>query len=167
MGMNRTDNKPDATSPSDLTPERSAASRHNTVSRQSDFAQKSLSRAERKRPASGLFGRLGDRRSAADRLGSLRAGAADEEAELPGFTIPKPPRKTLGERLNRHGKAKIYRLKGYTSVARINRRQRREDERHRVITIRIVLTLIALLLMVILIWNPFGALKEFFHALGF
>ncbi|MGI6545645.1 MAG: hypothetical protein ACOX2M_04285 [Fastidiosipilaceae bacterium] len=102
-----------------------------------------------------------------ERLGSIRASAADEEAELHGFTIPKPPRKTLAQRLNRQGKAKIYRLKGYTSVARVNRKQRRDREHHRVVTVRIVLSLIALLLIAILIWNPFSTLREFFHALGF
>ena len=32
------------------------------------------------------------------------------------FTMPKPRRKPL-KRLTRHGRAKVYRLKGYTSVA--------------------------------------------------
>lgn len=100
-------------------------------------------------------------------LGSIRKSATDEDAEMTGFTIPEPPRKTLLERMDRNGKAKIYRLKGYTSVARVNRKQRRDDARHRVIRIRIVLTLIAVVLIMILIWNPFPAIIEFFHAFGF
>ncbi len=138
------------------------------VSRHTDFT---VPRSPESRSARAFAGRgAGDHAPAGKRpedLGSIRASADDEEAELPGFTMPKPPRKTLAQRLNRQGKAKIYRLKGYTSVARVNRKQRRDREHHRVVTVRIVLTLIAILLIAILIWNPFSTLREFFHALGF
>ena len=79
--------------------------------------------------------------------------------------MPKPRRKPLKERLTRHGRAKVYRLKGYTSVAGVRRIYHREAKRYRKIRRRIVLLVLLVLIVLLLIWNPFPWFVEFFRAL--
>ncbi|MDD2213927.1 MAG: hypothetical protein PHR21_05220 [Oscillospiraceae bacterium] len=73
----------------------------------------------------------------------------------------------VSSRLRRQGPNKIYRLKGYTTVTRVNRKRRRERlKRHTHNLISFAVIILALILL--FIWlNPLPRLQDLLHALGF
>lgn len=99
-----------------------------------------------------------------NRLRSIRPMPNQQFDTSSTFTMPKPKRKPLKERLTRHGRAKVYRLKGYTSVAGVRRIHFREEKRYRKIKRLIALVVVLILFILLLIWNPFPWLIEFFRA---
>ncbi|NJP39981.1 hypothetical protein HCH52_02780 [Oscillospiraceae bacterium HV4-5-C5C] len=83
-------------------------------------------------------------------------------------TVYKPLKyRGIGSRLRRQGPNKIYRLKGYTTVTRVNRKRRRERlKRHTHNLISFAVIILALILL--FIWlNPLPKLQDLLHALGF
>lgn len=101
-----------------------------------------------------------------ERLTSIRPNANDEHPPADNFTMPKRKRKSIVRRLTRHGRAKVYRLVGYTSVAGVRRIRRREERRVRQIKTVLGILAAAAVLAAIIIWNPFPWLREFFRAVG-
>lgn len=99
-------------------------------------------------------------------FGSIRPPVNDQYIEAPGFTMPKPRRRTIKERLTRQGRAKVYRLKGYTSVGAVRRNARREEMKHQRRRWRIGIVVVVLLIILIAWWNPFNKFTEFFRAIG-
>ncbi len=75
--------------------------------------------------------------------------------------------KGIRSRLMRHGRQKVYRLKGYTTVARVNRKRRREYiKRQRNVLILTALLIIAII--VIFTWmDPIPKLQSILHDIGF
>lgn len=75
--------------------------------------------------------------------------------------------KGIQSRLMRHGRQKVYRLKGYTTVARVNRKRRREYMKRQ----RNVLLLTALFLVILIIifmWiDPVPKIQNLLHDIGF
>ena len=75
--------------------------------------------------------------------------------------------KGLRNRFMRHGRQKVYRLKGYTTVARVNRKRRREYMKRQ----RNVLLLTALFLIIVIVifmWiDPIPKLQNILHDIGF
>lgn len=69
--------------------------------------------------------------------------------------------------VRRHGRQKVYRLKGYTTIARVNRKRRREQlsyHRNQLIIWGIVILVIVLFFL----WlNPIPKIQEFFKVIGY
>lgn len=101
-----------------------------------------------------------------ERLTSIRPNANDEHPPADNFTMPRRKRKSIVRRLTRHGRAKVYRLVGYTSVAGVRRIRRREERRVRRIKMVLGILAAAAVLVAIIVWNPFPWLREFFRAVG-
>lgn len=73
----------------------------------------------------------------------------------------------LHSRLKRHGRQKVYRLKGYTTVARVNRKRRREYIR-RQRNVLIISLLLVLALILIFMWiDPIPRIQSLLHNIGF
>ncbi|MDD2456952.1 MAG: hypothetical protein PHQ83_00405 [Eubacteriales bacterium] len=68
--------------------------------------------------------------------------------------------------IRRVGKERVYRLKGYTTVAKINRK--RQSERQQRFLRRILLILFAVLLAILLlnVYNPIQDLSEWYRIIG-
>ena len=68
--------------------------------------------------------------------------------------------------IRRVGKERVYRLKGYTTVAKINRK--RQSERQQRFLRRVLLILFALLLAILLmnVYNPIQDLSEWYRIIG-
>lgn len=75
--------------------------------------------------------------------------------------------KGIQSRLMRHGRQKVYRLKGYTTVARVNRKRRREYmKRQR--NILLLTTLFLVILIIIFMWiDPVPKIQNLLHDIGF
>lgn len=75
--------------------------------------------------------------------------------------------KGIQSRLMRHGRQKVYRLKGYTTVARVNRKRRREYIKRQ----RNVLLLSALFIVIVIMlfmWiDPLPKIQALLHDIGF
>lgn len=75
--------------------------------------------------------------------------------------------KGVQSRLKRHSRQKVYRLKGYTTVARVNRKRRREYIR-RQRNILLISAAIIVAIIVIFMWiDPIPKLNQLLHDLGF
>ncbi len=83
-------------------------------------------------------------------------------------TMYKPYRyQGIGNRVKRHGRQKVYRLKGYTTVARVNRKRRREYIR-RQRNVLIISVLIIVVIIMIFMWiDPVPKIRDLLQDLGF
>lgn len=68
--------------------------------------------------------------------------------------------------IRRRGREKVYRLKGYTTIAKVNRR--RQSERQQRFLRRLMIGIIVLLLVVLVynLYNPFTNLGEWYRIIG-
>ncbi len=100
---------------------------------------------------------------------SVRPLPADSDADpnQPGFSLPARPKRSLRKRLTRNGRAKVYRLKGYTSVAGVKRIRRRQEANMRRLRLIIGLVALGVLIILLIIWNPWSTIAELFRAIGF
>lgn len=75
-------------------------------------------------------------------------------------------RKKMSQRIRRLGKERIYRLKGYTTVAKINRK--RHAERQQRFLRKFLFLIISFLILILLftIYNPFKDLSELYRIIG-
>jgi hypothetical protein len=79
--------------------------------------------------------------------------------------VPAPAKKRV-KPIRRHGREKVYRLKGYTTVAKVNRR--RQSERQQRFLRRLMIIIIVVLIFVLLfnLYNPFKDLHEWYRIIG-
>jgi hypothetical protein len=89
--------------------------------------------------------------------------ALQQPAVRPGHPMPithkvKP--------IRRHGREKVYRLKGYTTIAKVNRR--RQSERQQRFLRRLMIGIIVILIIILLfnLYNPFTDLREWYRIIG-
>ena len=94
------------------------------------------------------------------------AGKKARKPGIPGFRwLVRRVRRITGQ-LARIGKPKIYRLKGYSTVTRINKKFRVERYQRRMRSV-LVIAFVILLLTLFLIWTkPFQDLSEYFRMFG-
>ena len=78
----------------------------------------------------------------------------------------KKRRKIASQKIKRIGKERVYRLKGYTTVAKINRK--RHAERQQRFLRKFLFLIIAFLILVLLftLYNPFKDLSELYRIIG-
>lgn len=70
-------------------------------------------------------------------------------------------------RLKRHSRQKVYRLKGYTTIARVNRKRRREYIRRQRNFLLISVVLIVAIIIIFMWIDPIPKLRDLLHDLGF
>lgn len=92
------------------------------------------------------------------------------ERYLPGvssFLSYYRKRRKADRAIRRNSRERVYRLKGYTTVAKVNRK--RQSEKKQRLLRRVLIGIIAILTLVILfqIYNPFKDLSEWYRILGF
>lgn len=73
----------------------------------------------------------------------------------------------LRSRLKRTGRQKIYRFKGYTTAARVDRKRRRERLRHQRNQLIITALIVVILILAYLWLDPLPKLQQLRHVLGF
>ena len=78
-----------------------------------------------------------------------------------------PINRGLLGRLRRYGPAKVYRLKGYTTVEEARRQQQRALLRWHRNRLLVWGGLAAVILIFLLIWNPIGHIREFLKNIGY
>ena len=74
-------------------------------------------------------------------------------------------RKKAG-RIRRHGRQKVYRLKGYTTVAKINRKRQSERQQRFLRRLMIGIILILVLILLFYLYNPIKNIDEWYRILG-
>ena len=75
-------------------------------------------------------------------------------------------RRKADRSIRRNSRERVYRLKGYTTVAKVNRK-RQSEKRQRLLR-RVLISIIALLTLILLfqLYNPFKDLTEWYRILG-
>ena len=74
-------------------------------------------------------------------------------------------KKNIG-RIRRRGREKVYRLKGYTTVAKINRKRQSERQQRFLRRLMIGIILILILILLFYLYNPVKNIDEWYRVLG-
>lgn len=140
----------------------SSAQAPNTVGQASSIDAK-LAQAKQKRQsnADGFdWSKLGNK------FNALLSRAAKRKA-MGNVATDFPIDRAFVGRLKRYGPAKVYRLKGYTTVERVKRKQKRDQFRsHRNRTL-FWLIVAALLILFLIALDPLPKLRSFLHDIGY
>ena len=93
--------------------------------------------------------------------------AAKRRSRLRKSAMDFPINRSFVGRLKRYGPAKVYQLKGYTTVEKVKRKRRRERMRHE--RAKWIIRILVLLLIVILLltYRPLAALRGILHDIGY
>jgi hypothetical protein len=68
--------------------------------------------------------------------------------------------------IHRHGRQKVYRLKGYTTVAKVNRKRQSERRQRQLRHVLLVIILVLAVIMLFNFYNPIKNIAEFYRAIG-
>jgi hypothetical protein len=96
----------------------------------------------------------------------LQDDAAASVLTVDGTRAVVPAARKRVRPIRRRGREKVYRLKGYTTVAKVNRR--RQSERQQRFLRRVMVIIIVVLILVLLfnLYNPFRDLHEWYRIIG-
>ncbi len=92
-------------------------------------------------------------------------GAPSNQDIRPANPLSPRPRKPVGK-IRRHSKQRVYRLKGYTTVAKINRKRQSERQQRFLRRLLIGIVFILLLILIFNLYNPVRDLTEWYRIIG-
>jgi hypothetical protein len=75
----------------------------------------------------------------------------------------KPPK---AKPIRRHGRQRVYRLKGYTTVAKINRKRQSERQQRLLRHILIIIVVVLVVILMFNLYNPIRNLAEWYRIIG-
>lgn len=107
-----------------------------------------------------LLESIGKRFNGVFRKAAQRRGRSKSESDF-------PINRSFFGRLKRYGPAKVYRLKGYTTVGRVNRKRRTEQSRWRRNRIIFWGIFVIALIVVLIGLDPINRLRGFLHNIGY
>lgn len=101
-----------------------------------------------------------------DTMSNIRQLSTDKEIEKTNFSLPRKKR-SIVDRLTRQGKAKVYRLKGYTSVGHVKSLRKRDELKVKMIKTILILAGIVGIIVIFILLKPFVLLAELKRAFGY
>lgn len=103
----------------------------------------------------------------AERQAAGNIDELDDETAEPGLVeTPARPVKTRVKPIRRRSRQKVYRLKGYTTVAKINHKRQSERQQRLLRQLLVFLICVLLLFLAFQLYNPIKDLSEWYRIIG-